>query len=77
MNTELKEKRKKNDFKKIFFKLLNNPVFDKNMENVRKDIDIKTCNNRKKRNDLVSEPNYHTIIIYYLLLAIQLKKHRY
>ena len=60
MNTELR-KLAKNDFEKDFFKLMNNVVFGKTMENIRKHRDIKLVTTEKRRNKLVSEPNYHTI----------------
>ena len=61
MNTELLRKLAKNDFEKDFFKLINNPVFGKTMENIRKHRDIKLVATDKKRSTLVSEPNYHTM----------------
>ena len=60
MNTELR-KAAKNDFEKDLFKLMNNSVFGKTMENIRKHRDIKLVTTDKKGSKLVSEPNYHTI----------------
>ena len=60
MNTELR-KAAKNDFEKDLLKLMNNSVFGKTMENIRKHRDIKLVTTDKERSKLVSEPNYHTI----------------
>ena len=61
--------------KKDFFKLMNNSVFRKTMENVRKHRDIKLVTTDEKRNKLVSEPNYHTTKRFSKkLLAIEMKK---
>ena len=47
-------------FEKDFFKLMNNAVFRKTMQNMRKHRDIKLVRTERRKNYLVSEPNYHT-----------------
>ena len=73
MNTKLRTEAK-NDFEKDFFKLMNNAVFGKTMENVRKHRDIKLVTTDKRRNQLASEPNYHTTKYFSEhLMAIEMK----
>ena len=74
MNNELR-KAVKNDFEKDLFKLMNNSVFGKTMENIRNHSNIKLVTTDKKRSKLVSEPNYHTInLISEYLSIIEMKK---
>ena len=74
MNTKLRTETK-NYLEKDSFKLMNNAVFGKTMENVRKHRDIKLVTIDKKRNQLASEPNYHTRKNFSKnLLAIEMKK---
>ena len=69
-NTELR-KNALNDFEKDFFKLMNNAVFGKTMENLRKHRE-KTDH---RSNKLVSEPNYHTMkLINDNLAIIEMRK---
>ena len=54
---------------------MNNAVFGKTMENIRKHRDIKFVTTDKRRNRLVSEPNYHrTKWFSEKLLPIEMKK---
>ena len=54
---------------------MNNSVFGKTMENVRKHRDIKLVTTDKRKNQLVSEPNYHTTKYFSEnLLATEMKK---
>ena len=65
----------KNEFEKDFFKLMNNSVFGKTMENVRNHRDIKLVTTNKQRNKFASEPNYHsTKYILEDLLVMEMKK---
>ena len=54
MNTDLRK-----DAKNDFFKLMNNTVFGKTMENIRNHRDINLVTSGKQRSILASEPNYH------------------
>ena len=74
MNTKLRTK-VKNHFETDFFKLMNNLVFRKTIENVRKHRDILLVTTDKRRSYLVSDPNYHlTKWFSECLLAIEIKK---
>jgi len=56
-NTE-QRKKATNDFEKDFFKLMNNSVFGKTMENLRKRVNVELVNNKERYNKLISKPNY-------------------
>ena len=59
MNADLRKKAK-NDFENDFLKLINIEIFGKTMENMRKHRDINLVTPERRRNYLVTEPNYHT-----------------
>ena len=74
MNTNLRAKAK-NNFEKDFFKLMNNSVFGKTMENIRNRVDVKLINNKEKARKLIAKPNYKSCKVFSEnLVAIHMKK---
>ena len=55
---------------------IDNVVFGRTMENVRKHRDIKLVTTEARRNYLPSEPSYHITIFSQNLLAMEVKKHK-
>ena len=73
-NTELR-KEANNAFEKDFFKLMNNSVFGKTIENIRKRQNVKLIDDRKKALKLSSKPNFDRVTIFdEHLVAIHMKK---
>ena len=62
-NTQLRTKAT-NDFKKDFFKLMNNSVFGKTMENIRKHRNIKLVMNREEYLCTVMKPNFKSGVLF-------------
>ena len=57
---------------------MNDAVFGKTMENVRKHRDIKLVTTERRRNYLLSKPNFHTTKFFTEnLLAIEMRKLKY
>ena len=65
----------KNDFEKDFFKLMNNSVFGKTMENIRNRVHVRLVNNQNKAKKLISKPNFRQCTIFdENLVAIHMKR---
>ena len=73
-NTDLR-KLANNAFEKDFFKLMNNSVFGKTIENIRKRHNVILVDNRKLTNKLSSKPNFERVTIFdENLIACHMKK---
>ena len=76
LNTELRTTAE-NEFEKDFFKLMNNSVFGKTMENIRNRVDMKLVNDKKRAEKLSAKPNFnHCNIFSEDLVAIHMKKRK-
>ena len=74
MNTNLRTKAK-NNFEKDFFKLMNNSVFGKTMENIRNRVNVKLVNTQERFRKLAAKPNYKGRKIFSEnLISVHLKK---
>ena len=75
-NTDLKKKAK-NAFEKDFFKLMNNSVFGKTIENIRKRQSVEIMDDSKKAIKLSSKPNFDRVTIFdEHVVAVHMKKNR-
>ena len=73
-NTNLRAKAK-NNFEKDFYKLMNNSVFGKTMENIRNRVDVKLVNTENKLRKLVAKPNFKSCKIFNEnLVSVHMKK---
>ncbi|XP_028415651.1 uncharacterized protein LOC114544475 [Dendronephthya gigantea] len=73
-NTE-KRKHAANDFEKDFYKLMNNSVFGKTMENLRKRVNVKLVNDKTKLSKLIASPSFDYFRIFSEeLAAVNMKK---
>ena len=74
MNTQLRTKAK-NNFEKDFYKLMNNSVFGKTMENIRNRVVVKLVNTQEKFKKLVAKPNFKSCKIFNEnLVSVHMKK---
>jgi len=76
LNTELRTK-STNDFEKDFFKLMNNSVFGKTMENIENHVDIRLACDEKEAIKLAAKTNYDIFTIFdENLIAVHMKRRK-
>ena len=74
LNTQLRTEAK-NDFEKDFFKLMNNSVFGKTMENIRNRVNIKLITSEENALKLIAKPSFDRRTIFSEnLIAVHLRK---
>ncbi|GBM36635.1 hypothetical protein AVEN_221914-1 [Araneus ventricosus] len=73
-NTE-QRKNSKSAFEKDFFKLLNNSVYGKTMENIRNRVDVQLVNDEKKAQKLVAAPTFKRFKIFDNELNVKKKEY--
>ena len=74
LNTDLRTKGT-TDFEKDFFKLMNNSVFGKTMENIRNRIDVRLVTKEEELEKLVKKPNFDRVNIFTInLVAVHMHK---
>ena len=70
-----KRKLASNDFEKDFFKLMNNSVFGKTMENLRNHVNVELVTSQKRLRKITAKPNFTSFRIFgENLAAVQLKR---
>jgi len=74
LNTDMR-KVANNEFEKDFYKLMNNSVFGKTMENIRNRVDVQLVKNESQAQKLVNKPNFESFKIFSEnLIACHMKK---
>ena len=74
LNTEMRTKGT-TDFEKDFYKLMNNAVFGKTMENIRKRINVNLVSGESALNKLTKKPNFKGVNIFHEnLIAVHMEK---
>ena len=77
LNTELRTKAT-NEFEKDFFKLVNNSVFGKTMENITNRVDIRICTSERAAKKLAAKLNFrHCTIVDENLVSMHIKRQRF